>query len=423
VLLVLVMAQAAFGLMLPGAAIAGTLHPCDQFSGFHPWFDSSNNVHYSAIWFQSVDLINVQTSTVTNLYAPLMTDSGTSTAAGNILRFDMFACNDSAGQVDNYAGVFRFRDAGPQPSWNSRDKIDFTTTNADTAVEVGRYFQQVGESASYTITPILNHTEDDVVTGPALTVTGTGTLIGVQDRRGPPNAGGCGSLGSGQYEAQIAQNGNVNHGVWDNLKGGVIKALKFVAATHHIKVTLTMPNNQTTIPMQKKDPVAIENANPPGYDGNWVVTAVKDALHFTTTGPNVLTLPAGSTGTATRYYKSGDALPGGIELAGYVEVCAGTGGPWYGTEKLEPITQGIRTVRWESQSHVPDSLVAPNQPADVKWYQTMPCSEPSSPGGFDLGMWPRFVAMHGATPDDNILAEGDSFVFHVDSTLPVRSPC
>jgi hypothetical protein len=391
-----------------GPAPADTL--CN-FPGHNSWNLDGRTPVESAAWFDHVAVINPRTSppTVTNT-----TNQTIYSAVGNIIRVELFACNSLPGPSYTYAGTYRFRDEGPQPNWSTRDDVGFDKSNVNTPVLVGRYFQQVGSSSRYEITPLLYNNETQVAQGPSLTVRSVvGVVASGGDVRGPRTTAECGNLAPGQYSVKIAEDGDTDDGVWDNLKGGPIGNLTFVPLRHRIMVKLVHPENKDPIRFQVGDPVTIEGAVPNAYNGDWKVTEVKDALNFTTTGPDRLNLELGSAGTANRYYQSGDALPRGIGLAGYVEICVGTPGTYYATSKLESTvaTPPMKTVRWESESHIPGTLPA-NTVVRVKFYQTMPCVETG-----DLKMWPRIVMNPGNFPDSNIVAEGTAFTFHVVDNL------
>ncbi len=413
----LALVASMLGIMRPASA---AVLPCSQFPGFSTW-TQNGSPRSSAAWLDNVQVWDVHGPTpLRKKRVGTVSANKTITGSpGDILRAELFVCNSVSGATENYAGVFQFRDTGQQPNWNSRDKVPFDAGSTNTNVKVGRFFQQIplaplGTTKQFTVTPILNHSEDTVAQGPMLNVnySSVGTIPS-NDARGPNNGGTCGSLAPNTYQAQIAGGGNPAHGVWDNLKGGINSSLK-VTSPDHITVSLANPNNHTPLAFDVGDPVTIEGASPPDYDGGWTVTSAPDALDYVATRPNVGSLPDGGGGTSTRYYGSGEPMPRGISLAGLVEVCSGSAGAYFATEKLEPSVSGMRTVRWESESKVPGGLTA-NVAVDVKWYQTMPCAESG-----DLNMWPRLVQTLGDVPDQNILAEGLAFAFHVVDTVPTR---
>jgi hypothetical protein len=411
------LSKVALALLVTGSTISGLATQagadilCD-FPGHSEWTQGDGTPVQSAAWLEDVVVIDTHTDPPTEM--PVSETSFT-TSAGNIVRAELYVCNSVTGSSDNYAAVYQFRPDPTQPNWNSRDKVGFNSTHVNVPVEIGTYFQQIGVASQNKITPLLEHFEATIATGPALNVTASDGVVPSADGRGPPNGGACGSLQPGQYQAQIAQWGKPGRGVWDNLKGGAIDSLSNSKPNQTITVTLQSSVNKTRIPFEVGDPVTIEGASPAKYNGTWQVTAVTDESHFVTTGPNTR-LRAGSGGKASRYYASGDDVPMGILLAGYAEICAGTKGVYFATEKLEP-GPSMTTVRWESESRIPGGVGA-NRYARAKWYQTMPCVETG-----DLKMWPRVVQTPGALPDDNLLAEGPAFVFHVVDTPEVPSRC
>ncbi|HJP66784.1 MAG TPA: hypothetical protein VKA30_10835 [Actinomycetota bacterium] len=378
-----------------------------NFPGHAAWSLEDGTPIQTAVWFDEVEIIDVHSNPPTITPA---TGSVIATAAGNIIRTELYACSSVIQSADSMSGIYRFRDrAYTQPNWNARDKVAFDAQHLNIGVSVGVYFQQVGVNSNYLITPILAHYDSTKSVGPSIAVTDTPGTVPAADIRGPANGGSCGTLAPGKYEAQIAQDGNVDEGVWDNLKGGGIKNLTYMAATHRIRVELMQPKQKQTASFKVGDPVKISGAGQAAYNGDWRVTDVQDPLHFTTTGPNVLLLDRSHGGTAIRYYSSGDAIPRGTQLSGYVEICVGTPGLYYATEKFEPTPSvpAMKTVRWESESKVPGPLAA-NTIFQERWYQTMPCDETG-----DLKMWPRVVMTPGLGPDQNVLAEGPAFVFHI----------
>ncbi len=407
------LAQSALVLAMPEQAPADTL--C-SYPGHTSWTLNGSQVQ-SAIWLANVTVIDTQSSppTQTLIYPTLSTAGAISTASGNVIRAQMYGCNSIVGPSGSYAGIYQFRGLGSQPNWNSHDKVGFDSNHLNKPVLVGQYFQQIGLNADYTITPILQHYEVPEAQGPALTVTSTAGDIATADTRGPAN-GTCGHLSPGQYAAQISDGSNLDHGVWDNLKGGIITGLNFDTLRNHINVTIQAPTARKPIKMNVGDPVTVQGATPSAYNGVWSVTDVTDPLHFTTTGPTGLRLNDGHGGTALRYYSSGEKMPMGISLAGWVSVCAGSPGVYFGTEKLEPPATNppMLTVRWESESRIPGTMPQ-NTWVSVKWYQTMPCKEAG-----ELYMYPRLVATPGPFPDSNILVEGPPFEFNVVTGLASR---
>jgi hypothetical protein len=386
-----------------------------NFPGHSSWTLGNGTPVESAAWLSDLEVIDIHTDppTITPATEPI------TTAAGNIVRADLFVCNSVPGDASGYVGIFQFRDDGPQPDWNSRDKVGFDASSVNTPVRVGRFFQQVGLGSQYRIKPLFEHFETTEATGPVLNVYDNEGSIGAGDVRGPANGGTCGTLAPGQLQAQIAEDGSAAQGVWDNLKGGTIKTLTFDASKHRIKVHLQNPPNKTPLAFRVGDPVTIEDASPAAYNGTWKVKKVRDELTFTTTGPTVSSLDSGGGGTALRYYGSRATVPTGTQLAGWVEICAGTAGAYLATVKFEPVvgTGIVKTVRWASETNLPAPLVA-NTIGRTKWYQTMPCGETG-----DLAMWPRVVATIGALPDDGVLAEGPAFIFHVADTTSDPTRC
>jgi hypothetical protein len=403
----LVLAQLALIPVFSASATAVTL--CN-FPGHDTWTREDGTAIQSATWFEEVQVIDVHTSppTITTVAEDLDAPLTIRTATGNIIRAEGYVCNSWPGSASGYAFSYRFRDAGPQPNWDSRDKVEFTEQNINQAVEVGHYWQQVGPDAGYEITPLFFYQEGIKATGPTLKVTATTGTIPQTDKRGPPNGGQCGSLGPGKYSAQIAQDGNVERGVWDNDKRSLIERLSYNSLRNRIHIDL-VTGRSTPSKFKVGDRVTIEDAQPESYNGTWRIQEIGKSKWIETSGPDRLSMDRGGGGTVTRYYSSGEELSQGMSLAGYVEICVGTTGVYYATEKLEPTPKNppMKTVRWQSESLVPGILAA-NTRTKMRWYQKMPCKEKG-----DLRMWPRVVQTPGVTPDQNVLAEGAPFVFHV----------
>lgn len=404
--LVLVLAQFALIPASSSPAPAATL--CD-FPGHNAWTREDGTPIQSATWFEEVAIIDVHRNppTVTVVAEDLDAPMSVRTATGNIIRAEGYVCSSFPGSSSSHAFSYRFRDTGPQPNWDSRDKVEFTAENINEAVEVGTYWQQVGPDAGYEITPQFFYEEQVRATGPTLKVASTAGTIPQADVRGRPG-GQCGSLRPGEYSAQIATGGDVDRGVWDNDKRSIIRVLSYNTVRNRIHIEL-MTGRSTPSKFWVGDPVTIEGANPEAYNGTWRVQEVGRSKWIETAGPDRLSLDKGYGGTVTRYYRSGEDLSQGMNLAGYVEICVGTSGIYYATEKLEPTPKNppMKTVRWQSESLVP-GILQPNYPTRMRWYQKMPCKEKG-----DLKMWPRVVQTPGMLPDENVLAEGPPFVFHV----------
>ncbi|HJP64964.1 MAG TPA: hypothetical protein VKA30_01515 [Actinomycetota bacterium] len=401
---------------------ASAAAPC-HFPGYSTWVNRAAPVH-SAVWLEDVYEVNTHVTPPRQrlLFETLRSNATITSRAGNVIRADLYACNSEEGDRSSYSAVFMFRDTGDQPQWNSQDAVGFsastTPRTVGTAVEIGRFFQQVGYTPGdneYTITPVLNHHEDEVAIGPALRVRYTSGRDPVTDVRGPANDGDCRSLKRGEVQAQIAQGGNTKRGVYETFKHSRIQSLSYEPSTASITVHLDPADHSPSHPFAVGEPATIEHATPPGYNGRWRVGHVVDPNTYILAGPVHQNLPPGGGGLMTRYFQSGAEIPQGTKLAGWTEVCVGTAGEYFAAAKLEP-TPGMRTLRWESESKIQGGVPA-NTRIRVKWYQTMPCNET----GF-LRMVPRILRRPGDFPDQRILAQGAPFLFHVVASTS-QNPC
>ncbi len=414
----LIVAVLLVGLMAQGIMTGGPAR-ADTCPGYTP------SVHYEA-WLHDVEKIDNNGSATSIIGGDVSTAQSFSLTPGYIIRADLYVCWDGTdvdeNPVNTFGVIFNFHDtADPkgtpraQPDWNSHDQAELT---ANVRTLVGRFFQVMPPEPSGKHLELLPKIKANDADG-----GNAGPLLSVTNDNNNPIGTYSGSSASDAtcISSPLLIKDAIIDDVEDNQIHKNVDTLHYNSSSH--KIVVTLPTDSRLRQPLVGEPITIEGADPSSFDGTWSVSDVTSATSYKLSTGGISPTPSDSSdGTVMRFYTSGDFIPEGTILTGYVEICAPDSGTntYIGSAKFVPSTPADM-VAWDNEG-IAVSL-AQYGTATYTWYQTLPCEAPSLTGKH-LDIVPRLLTSsgYGTNPESNNRAQGPAFTVNL-TTTNARNDC